>query len=303
MNQIQRKSPFWSLAGPLLIYLAIQMLVQTAVDLVISIPYFARAYADALKQGAMPAMEEWLRTCMEALEPAFQIIAAHQVEIAGVATLATFALTVPLFIKDRKLEKMCGISVVKKAPLQGYGFIIFFGAAGCIAATCLMTMAHLAFYDAQYQQTAEVMYAAGLPLQLLILGGVIPVAEEMMFRGLLFKRFRERQRFWYSAVCSSVFFAFMHTSITQTIYTLLLGLMLSYLYEKFGSLKAPVLLHIVMNTGSVLLTATGGFRWIGADPMRMAAAAIGGAFICSVAFVMLQRIPGAEYAQAPQSGE
>ena len=112
MNQIQRKSPFWSLAGPLLIYLAIQMLVQTAVDLVISIPYFARAYADALKQGAMPAMEEWLRTCMEALEPAFQIIAAHQVEIAGVATLATFALTVPLFIKDRKLEKMCGISVV-----------------------------------------------------------------------------------------------------------------------------------------------------------------------------------------------
>src|SRR5699024_9945509 len=132
------------------------------------------------------------------------------------------------------------------------------------------------------------MYAAGLPLQLLILGGVIPVAEEMMFRGLLFRRFRERQRFWYSAVCSSVFFAFMHTSITQTIYTLLLGLMLSYLYEKFGSLKAPVLLHIVMNTGSVLLTATGGFRWIGADPMRMAAAAIGGAFICSVAFVMLQ---------------
>ena len=134
------------------------------------------------------------------------------------------------------------------------------------------------------------MYTAGLPMQLLILGIVVPVAEEMMFRGILFKRFRERQGFWYSAVCSSVFFAFMHASTTQTIYALLLGLMLSYLYEKFRTIKAPVILHIVMNMGAVFLTETGGFQWIASDPVRMAAAAIGGAFLCSVAFVLLQRM-------------
>ena len=291
MNQIQRKNPFWSLAGPMLAYLGIQWGVQTIIDFVVSMPYILRAYADVLNQGTMPTMQEWFQTCLEALEPAFDLIAAYQVEIAGVTALATFALTIPLFVKDRKLEKMLGVSIAPKMPAVGYGYIVLFGAAGCVAATCLAAMAQLAFYyDAQYQQTAEVLYTAGLPMQLLVLGVVVPVAEEMMFRGILFKRFRERQGFWYSAVCSSVFFAFMHTSTTQTIYALLLGLMLSYLYEKFRTIKAPVILHIVMNMGAVFLTETGGFQWIASDPVRMAAAAIGGAFLCSVAFVLLQRM-------------
>ena len=303
MNQIQRKSPFWSLAGPLLIYMGIQLAVQTAVYLVISMPYILQAYAGVMKGETLPTMEEWFRTCMEALEPAIEILAAHQVEIAGVTALVTFVLTIPLFLKDRKLEKMCGIPAVGKVPLQGYGLIVLFGAAGCIAATCLMAMAQLVIYDPKYQQTAEVMYAAGIPLQILYLGIVIPVGEELMFRGILFKRFRERQGFWYSAICSSIFFAFMHTNTIQTVYAFLLGLMLSYLYEKFGSFKAPALLHIVMNTGSVLVTELGGFNWIGADPMRMAAATIGGAFICSVVFVMIQRMPGTVTVQPPKGME
>ena len=110
MNQIQRKNPFWSLAGPMLAYLGIQWGVQTIIDFVVSMPYILRAYADVLNQGTMPTMQEWFQTCLEALEPAFDLIAAYQVEIAGVTALATFALTIPLFVKDRKLEKMLGVS-------------------------------------------------------------------------------------------------------------------------------------------------------------------------------------------------
>lgn len=298
MNQGQRKNPFWSLMGPLLAYLGIQWAVQTVIGLVISFPYAVQGYGDILRSGETLSIQEIMEANMKALEPAFEIIARYQVEIVGATALVTFALTIPLFVKDRKLEKTyreaSGFEKCEKAPLWGYGSILIFGMAGCVAATCLVTMAQLAFYDPQYAQSAEVMYAAGLPVQLLALGVVVPVAEEMMFRGVLFKRFRERQGFWYSAVCSSIFFGFMHTNVTQTVYTFLLGLILAYLYEKFDSLKAPVFLHILMNAGSVILTDTGAFRWLGADPVRMAGAAIGGAFICSVMFVTLQRMPGKE---------
>ena len=37
MNQIQRKNPFWSLAGPLLAYFGIQLAVQTVIQAVIRI--------------------------------------------------------------------------------------------------------------------------------------------------------------------------------------------------------------------------------------------------------------------------
>ena len=94
----------------------------------------------------------------------------------------------------------------------------------------------------------------------------------------------------------------MHNSTTQTSYALVLGLRLYYLYEKFRTIKAPVILHIVMNMGSVFLTETGGFQWIASDPVRMAAAAIGGAFLCSVTFVLLQRMLSSEGEQH-SSGE
>ena len=84
------------------------------------------------------------------------------------------------------------------------------------------------------------------------------------------------------------------------VYAFLLGLMLAYLYEKTGSVKAPVLLHIMMNAGSVVFTEAGVFGWLGADPARMVPAVIGGAFICSAVFVKIQRITGGEKAEPPR---
>ena len=294
MNQIQRKSPFWSLAGPLLAYLAIQWVVQTAVILVISIPYMADAYASMMQLGMERAvdMQELMEAGLKAMEPAFELVMRYQVEIMGAAAAGTMILTVTLFLKDRKLEKVYGVVRPEKKTVSVYIMIALLGAAGSIAATCLMAMAQLAFYDSSYQQSAEVMYGAGIPVQIAVLGILIPVSEELMFRGILFKRFRERQGFWYSAIWSALLFSFMHSSTTQMVYTSLLGVLLSYLYEKFGSLRAPVLLHILLNTGSVIFTELGVFRWLAGNPMRMAGAVIAGAFICSAMFVLIQKMPG-----------
>ena len=99
-----------------------------------------------------------------------------------------------------------------------------FGFAGSLAATCLMTMMQAAFYDSLYQQTSAETYSSPFVIQLICLGFVIPLAEEFMFRGVLYKRYRERQNFWYSAIGSSILFSLMHVSMTQMFYTFLLGL-------------------------------------------------------------------------------
>ena len=295
MNQVRRKSSFWRLAGPLLAYLGIQWVVQTLAQTVISFPYIMRAYMDAIQSGTRDLSEIY----MNALEPAVEAMLKYQVEIMGISSLCTLVLTGILFGRDRKKEKAAGIAPGKKAPLYSYWKILLFGIAGCIAATCLMVMAQAAFSDAQYEQTAQVMYSAGFPMQILVLGIVVPVAEELMFRGILFKRFRETQGFWYSALCSSLLFCLMHTNMTQMIYTFLLGLMLSYLYEKYNSFRAPLFLHIVVNCASVIFTAAGVFTWLGTDPMRMAGASIGGAFICSAVFVLIQRMEGPKDKETP----
>ena len=294
MNRIYRKSPFWSLAGPLLGYLAIEAVIQFALMFLIEMPYMVRAYAEILRDnsGTALSMQEIWDSYMQALEPALEAIAKYQVGIISLAALGTIILTGILFARDRKLERQAGVKLPDKAPLSKYWTVVVFGVAGCIAATCLMAMIQLAFYDAQYQQNAQITYSAGLLVEIIGLGLITPVAEELMFRGILYKRFHERQSFWYAAVWSALLFSLVHSSTTQMIYTFLLGVLLSYLYEKFGSLRAPVLLHILLNTGSVIFTELGVFRWLAGNPMRMAGAVIMGAFICSVMFVLVQKMPG-----------
>ncbi len=295
-QKIRRRSPFWSLAGPLLGYWGIQLAVQFILQIVIELPYFMRAYASVMS-GDMTTFDEIMSEYWKIMSPALEQVLRMQVEITGVAAVCTLIMTGILFSRDRKLEKASGLPVWRKAPAGQYWTIGVFGIAGCIGVTCLSILAQAAFIDAEYQQAASEMYSAPFLVQLAALGIVIPVAEEMMFRGVMFRRYRENRSFLFSAIWSALFFSLMHTNMIQMVYSFLLGVLLAYVYEKFGSVKAPVLLHVLLNTGSVVFTKLGLFDWMASGFVRIAAGAIAGAFVCSAMFVLIQRMEGAHEEQ------
>ena len=292
-RKIRRRSPFWSLAGPLLGYWGIQIAVQFVLQLVIEMPYIMRAYASVMA-GEMTTFDEIMSEYWNIMTPALEKVLSMQVEITGAAALCTLIMTGILFSRDRKLEQNSGMPVWKKAPAGQYWTIGVFGIVGCIGVTCLSTLAQAAFLDVEYQQTAAEMYSAPFLVQLAALGIVIPIAEEMMFRGVMFRRYRENRSLMYSALWSSLFFSLMHTNSIQMVYSFLLGILLAYIYEKFGSVKAPVLLHVLLNTGSVVFTELGLFDWLASGFVRIAAGAIVSAFVCSIMFVIIQKMEGAQ---------
>ena len=133
------------------------------------------------------------------------------------------------------------------------------------------------------------MYSADFVVQIIVFGFVIPIAEEFMFRGVLYQRYRETRGFYYAAIWSALFFSVTHTNTVQMIYTFLLGILLCYVYEKFGSMKAPITLHVVLNLGSLLFTDIGVFNWLARESFKMAVAVIISTFICAACFVWIQR--------------
>lgn len=292
MNNNRRRSPFWRVAGPLFGYWGIEMLVQFILEFLLLIPYMGKAYGQIVRSTQTLSYEELMNQYYQILSPAFDEILSYQVQITGISALFTLILTVILFRKDRKAEQIMGAAVRKKVEVSKYWMIPIMGLAGSIGVTCLSAMAQVAFASAEYQQTAESMYSVSFLVELLVFGVVSPLAEEMMFRGVMYRRYRETRSFYYGVVWSSVFFALIHTNTVQMIYTFLLGILLCYVYEKFGSIKAPILLHMTLNIGSVVFTEAGVFHWLGEDWLRMALAVIGTAFICSVAFVCIQKVSG-----------
>lgn len=73
-----------------------------------------------------------------------------------------------------------------------------------------------------------------------------PLAEELLFRGLLFRVLSPLGA--NRCIClTALVFAFMHGSLYQIPYAFLAGLFLGYLREKSGALLYPVLFHVTSN--------------------------------------------------------
>lgn len=91
-------------------------------------------------------------------------------------------------------------------------------------------------------------------LSIFILGGlVVPVAEEIFFRAVLFKWLRRSLGFWPAAVISALTFGAAHGEISIAVATGVLGLVLAWVYERSRSLWPAILIHAINNSTSILL--------------------------------------------------
>lgn len=94
---------------------------------------------------------------------------------------------------------------------------------------------------------------------LLWMGIVAPVAEEMIFRWLVYLRLRDYLRVGAAVVISAAAFGIYHGNLPQAIYAGLVSAVFAYLLEKSGNLWSCVLLHIGANTWSLILSEYGLF--------------------------------------------
>jgi membrane protease YdiL (CAAX protease family) len=90
---------------------------------------------------------------------------------------------------------------------------------------------------------------------ILLYGGfLVPLAEELLFRGLIFRWLRQRLDFWPAAVISGSAFGLAHVRFDQMVIAGLLGLPLAWLYERSRSLAPAILMHQTYNSLVLMLT-------------------------------------------------
>ena len=280
---------FRRLFGPMLIYWLISFAGQFIAEIVLLYPQIAEMTSSILTSQTVTE-QEMLNAFTEYAGTVLDTALKYQAQILTVGALCTIPFTVYLFMKDRKMERQFNLPTNKKADTPEYLKIIGFGISICIGLNCLMFMTNIALLSARYQETSEALYSSGILTEIICLGIIVPFAEEMIFRGVIFKRFRQNASFMRAAVFSTALFSLSHGNIVQIIYTVILGMFLAYVYEKFGSFKAPLLLHMTVNVTSVIVTAAGGFNWMLADILRMAVITVVCAFVGSVMYVSIQKI-------------
>jgi len=110
------------------------------------------------------------------------------------------------------------------------------------------------------EQVGEHLTTLGAAITVAYAFVLAPIGEELFFRGILFRTLRDRHGFWVGAVGSAFGFGLIHfipgnaaDAALLMIAMFFTGLGLCYIYERRGTLVAPIAAHITFNVIGIVL--------------------------------------------------
>jgi len=101
----------------------------------------------------------------------------------------------------------------------------------------------------------DIFELSKLPILVQIISSGIcgPILEELVFRGIVYNKLKKFNKKMTAIVLTSLIFGIIHSNIINGIYAFGVSFILIYLYEKYKTLKAPILMHIFLNTTIILV--------------------------------------------------
>jgi membrane protease YdiL (CAAX protease family) len=105
------------------------------------------------------------------------------------------------------------------------------------------------------KQILSALQGSPLKFAALAFGAVVlaPIAEELLFRGFLYRYFLNKMTMLQAAVLSSVLFAAIHMHIASFLPLFCLGFLFAHAYQATGNIVAPIFFHGLFNATTISL--------------------------------------------------
>lgn len=104
------------------------------------------------------------------------------------------------------------------------------------------------------EDTFMSMYGTNLVSNLLCMGVIAPLLEELLFRGVILGGLLRRMDPWWAILWSSVIFAVAHLNPWQAMPAFLMGCLFGWIYYRTGSYWTIGGMHAFNNVSTILLT-------------------------------------------------
>lgn len=103
-----------------------------------------------------------------------------------------------------------------------------------------------------YLQVIELLGMGNSLISLVYIVLIAPIGEELVFRGVILNYMKKHVSFLTANIFQGVFFGIYHLNVVQGIYAFLLGMLLGWIAEKYGSIRESILLHMAVNLSGCL---------------------------------------------------
>lgn len=146
---------------------------------------------------------------------------------------------------DDTTEKLTGLVRGDARRIAVLTVILAFSAS--LGLNALLTLTGFADSSQTYQRVADKQYGVAFAAGFILYGLISPLAEEIVFRGVIYNRLRRLYNPAVGIVASGLLFGVFHGNLVQGVYGSCLGILMAYLYEKSGDFKIPFVFHAVAN--------------------------------------------------------
>ena len=176
--------------------------------------------------------------------------------LGNIVAGAGSVLFVGVLLKKNRLERLGFCSWQSQWTVVALGLSVGLGAVrGALAASAQALFPEFASLGVELLEQSLVNKDSVLnAIIVIVLGGlVVPVAEELFFRGFVYNWMRKGLSQWPAMVLSALVFGGFHLVPVQVILAFVLGLGLAWIYEKSESLWPPIILHLSNNIFFLIL--------------------------------------------------
>lgn len=119
----------------------------------------------------------------------------------------------------------------------------FMGIVTALFLNSLFTLLHVTESSQTFDSVAAVQFSVPFFLGIVLYGVVAPLSEEVLFRGIVFRRMKRLYSVPIALIGSAIFFGAFHGNLVQAIYGTIMGLFLACLYEISGDFLMPLCFH------------------------------------------------------------
>ncbi|MBO5472562.1 MAG: CPBP family intramembrane metalloprotease [Lachnospiraceae bacterium] len=240
MNQGKKSSFYkmWDVLQPFVIYYFLHMVVFYVLAFLfqVSLETFGEGYA------------------------AFMM--AHAETVTGIVSGASMLIAAaPLFpmlkqeLNDRRIQEHSVYASVGKPDIGSVRnqqavrsiLAVILAVTSSVGLNILLSLTGFVDASDTFQDVSKRQFGVAFGIGIILYGVVSPLAEEIVFRGLLYNRMRKYYPTWPAIVVSGLFFGMYHGNLVQGIYGTCMGILMAYLYERTGRLLIPFLFHAAAN--------------------------------------------------------
>jgi hypothetical protein len=180
------------------------------------------------------------------LPPAFAV---------GALVMQPLAMAIGIWLMglNRRGYTLAGIGMKPISARWAAASVGIFVLMRIVVTIIALLLAQLGITSMQAQAIAPEGFTwASAILTTVLAGLVIPIVEEIFFRGVVYRWMRDKWGVAVGIIASGFVFGLVHLEPATVVPVIVMGFVLAWTYEKSGSLWPPILIHMLNNLLGVI---------------------------------------------------